>query len=56
MPVTWLQVLLELPRDWARGATAGAVSRVIVEHGGTFGLGMQFGQAVGGTGPKVPAR
>jgi len=56
VPVTWLQVLLELQRDWARGATAGAVSRVIVEHGGTFGVGMQFGQAVGWTGPKTPAR
>ena len=55
VPVTWLQVLLELQRDWARGATAGAVSRVIVEHGGAFGLGMQFGQAVGWTGPKAPA-
>ena len=54
-PVTWLQVLPELQRDWARGATAGAVSRVIVEHGGTFGVGMQFGQAVGWTGPKAPA-
>lgn len=55
IPVTWLQVLLELQRDWARGATAGAVSRVIVEHGGTFGVGMQFGQAVGWTGPKATA-
>ena len=53
VPVTWLQVLLELQRDWARGATAGAVSRVIMEHGGTFGVGMQFGQAVGRTGPKA---
>ena len=55
VPVTWMQVLLELQRDWARGATAGAVSRVIVEHGGAFGLGMQFGQAVGWTGPKISA-
>ena len=52
VPVTWMQVLLELQRDWTR-ATAGAVSRVIVEHGGAFGLGMQFGQAVGWTGPKA---
>jgi nicotinamidase-related amidase len=56
VPVTWMQVLLELQRDWARGATAGAVSRVIVEHGGAFSVGMQFGQAVGWTGTKAPAR
>ncbi|MGW3121689.1 hydrolase [Streptomyces sp. NPDC001107] len=46
VPVTWVQVLLELQRDWARTETYAAVSEVVKEHGGTYGLGMVYAQAV----------
>nr|WP_172797995.1 hydrolase [Bdellovibrio bacteriovorus] len=38
-PITWLQYLLELQRDWARGATYNAVIGIAKEHGGAYGLG-----------------
>ncbi len=46
VPVTWLQVLLELQRDWASGETAAAVGGIIREHGGTYGVGIQYAAAV----------
>ncbi|TDT94149.1 nicotinamidase-related amidase [Streptomyces sp. 846.5] len=46
IPVTWVQVLLELQRDWARTETYAAVGDVIKEHGGAYGLGMVYAQAV----------
>lgn len=44
-PVTWVQVLLELQRDWARTETYGATTGVVKEHGGTYGLGLVYAQA-----------
>jgi len=44
VPVTWVQVLLELQRDWARGETYGAVMDVVKDHGGTYGLGVVYAQ------------
>jgi nicotinamidase-related amidase len=41
-PVTWLQVLLELQRDWARAETYGAVTDIVKEHGGSYGLGLHY--------------
>lgn len=46
VPMTWLQVLLELQRDWSRKETYDAVIRVIKEHAGTYGLGVQYAKAV----------
>ncbi|KUO17573.1 hydrolase [Streptomyces dysideae] len=46
VPVTWVQVLLELQRDWARAETYGAVMDVVKEHAGTYGLGVVYAQAV----------
>ena len=37
VPVTWLQVLLELQRDWARSETYASVMDVVREHGGAYG-------------------
>ena len=42
VPVTWLQVLLELQRDWARGETYAAVAEIVKAHGGAYGLGMAY--------------
>jgi nicotinamidase-related amidase len=40
VPVTWLQVMLEWQRDWARQDTYDAVINVPKEHGGDYGLGI----------------
>ncbi|MHC5903599.1 hydrolase [Streptomyces sp. S6] len=45
VPVTWVQVLLELQRDWARGETYGPVTELVKEHAGTYGLGIVYAQA-----------
>jgi nicotinamidase-related amidase len=42
VPVTWIQVLLELQRDWARGETYGPVTDIVKEHGGAYGLGLHY--------------
>ncbi|MGV9346175.1 hydrolase [Streptomyces spiralis] len=46
VPVTWVQVLLELQRDWARQETYGAVMEIVKEHGGAYGLGVVYAQSV----------
>ena len=40
-PVTWLRVMLELQRDWARQETAMEVQKVAAEHAGAYGQGMR---------------
>ncbi|MEU6313601.1 hydrolase [Streptomyces sp. NPDC047014] len=46
VPVTWLQVLLELQRDWARQETYGAVTEIAKEHAGAYGLGVVYAQSI----------
>ena len=46
VPVTWMQVLLEFQRDWARQETYDAVLKVIEEHGGAYGQGIAYVQAM----------
>lgn len=46
VPVTWVQVLLELQRDWARTETYPLVMDVVKEHAGAYGLGVVYAQAV----------
>jgi nicotinamidase-related amidase len=41
-PVTWLQYMLELQRDWARGETYAPVMKIATEHGGGYGLGIVY--------------
>ncbi|MFJ3671069.1 hydrolase [Streptomyces sp. NPDC090106] len=48
VPVTWLQVLLELQRDWGREKTYGPVTDIVKEHGGAYGLGLVYAQAMNG--------
>jgi len=43
-PVTWLQVLLEFQRDWARQGTYAAVTGIAKEHGGGYGLGILYAE------------
>jgi nicotinamidase-related amidase len=46
MPVTWLQVMLEWQRDWARQETYEAVIGVAKEHGGGSGLGINYAKTM----------
>ncbi len=48
VPVTWLQVLLEWQRDWARTETYDAVLEVAKEHGGVYGLGIGYAKVMFG--------
>lgn len=41
-PMTSMQYLLELQRDWARGATYKAVTDLAVKYGGAYGIGIQY--------------
>lgn len=42
VPVTWQQVMLEWQRDWARKATYDAVVRIVQEHSGAYGMGVDY--------------
>jgi len=44
VPVTWLQVLLEYQRDWARAETYVPVLEVVQAHGGAYGAGVAYAQ------------
>ncbi len=46
VPLTWLQVLLEWQRDWARTKTYDAVLAVAREHGGAYGVGIDYAKAM----------
>ncbi len=47
-PITWLQYLLELQRDWARTGTYEAVTGIAKEHGGGYGLGIIYAKEMFG--------
>lgn len=42
VPVTWQQVLLEWQRDWARKDTYDATTGIAKEHGGAYGMGIDY--------------
>lgn len=41
-PITWLQYMLELQRDWARSETYMPVMKIATEHAGGYGLGIVY--------------
>lgn len=41
-PITSIQYLLELQRDWARGETYAAVTSLVKKYGGAYGIGIQY--------------
>lgn len=49
-PMTSLQYLLELQRDWARAVTYDAVVDVAKERGGAYGLGLIYAKTMFGGG------
>lgn len=46
IPATWLQVLCELQRDWARQETYEAVLNLVKEHAGAYGIGVFYAQTM----------
>nr|WP_020397874.1 hydrolase [Kordiimonas gwangyangensis] len=47
-PITWLQYMLELQRDWARGETYDVVTGIAKQHGGGYGLGIIYAKEMFG--------
>ncbi|MBC7846921.1 MAG: isochorismatase family protein [Flavobacterium sp.] len=45
-PVTSLQYLLELQRDWARQETYVAVTDLVKKYGGAYGIGVQYAHSM----------
>lgn len=45
-PMTALQYLLELQRDWARGETYDPVVHAAMENGGAYGLGLIYAKTI----------
>lgn len=48
-PMTSLQYLLELQRDWARGETYGLTTTISRENGGAYGIGLDYAGAMLGS-------
>jgi nicotinamidase-related amidase len=44
IPVTWQQVMLEWQRDWANKATYNGVMSIVKEHGGAYGMGVEYSE------------
>lgn len=42
VPVTWQQVLLEYQRDWSRKETYDGVLRIVRDHSGAYGMGVEY--------------
>lgn len=42
VPMNWLQVLLELQRDWARSETYYGVLDIAKSHAGAYGIGIDY--------------
>jgi nicotinamidase-related amidase len=42
VPITWLAVLAEWQRDWAREETAAGLAGVVLEHGGAGGVALAW--------------
>jgi nicotinamidase-related amidase len=56
VPVTWLQVLLEFQRDWARRETYDAVMQLVIDHGGAYGQGVEYTYTMVHGQPPFPKR
>lgn len=49
-PITSMQYLLELQRDWARSETYVATNQIVMDHGGAYGLGVLYAKDMFGGG------
>ncbi|SFH73423.1 hydrolase [Planctomicrobium piriforme] len=56
VPVSWLQVLLEFQRDWAKRETYDAVMKLVLEHCGAYGQGVEYAYTMVHKQPPYPER
>ncbi|MCU0531401.1 MAG: isochorismatase family protein [Syntrophales bacterium] len=42
VPMTWIQTILEWQRDWSRKATYEGITRILRDHGGAYGMGIEY--------------
>ena len=58
VPVTAMQVLLEFQRDWARKEHYDEVMRIVKEHGGAYGQGVEYAYTMvhGAPASRQPSR
>ncbi len=56
VPVSWLQVLLEFQRDWARKETYDAVMKLVIDHAGAYGQGVEYAYTMVHGQPPFPQR
>jgi nicotinamidase-related amidase len=52
VPVTWMGVMSEWQRDWARTETVGAVAEIVFAHGGSTGTTLAWEMQLIGTAQK----
>jgi nicotinamidase-related amidase len=45
-PVTWMQVMLEWQRNWNNKDTYDGVMTIVKEHGGAYGLGVEYSETM----------
>ncbi len=45
-PMTWMQVMLEWQRDWNNKDTYDGVMSIVKEHGGAYGLGVEYAESM----------
>jgi nicotinamidase-related amidase len=46
IPMTWTQVMLEWQRDWARQETYDAVTGIVRQHAGAYGMGVNYAKTM----------
>jgi nicotinamidase-related amidase len=56
VPVSWVQVLLEFQRDWARRETYDAVMKLVIDHAGAYGQGVEYAYTMVHGQPPYPKR
>lgn len=56
VPVTWQQVLLEYQRDWSRRESYDAVMKLVLEHSGAYGQGVEYAYTMVHKQPAYPVR
>jgi nicotinamidase-related amidase len=45
-PCTWMQIMLEWQRDWNNKDTYDKVMTIVKEHGGAYGLGVEYSESM----------
>ncbi|GMB10524.1 MAG: hydrolase [Candidatus Improbicoccus devescovinae] len=45
-PITWLAAMLEMQRDWSNKETYDSIMQVVQQHGGNYGLGVEYAESM----------